>query len=259
MLDVEIQPLSLSMVWPQLRFPPPPLTNNITSHSCSFSRTVFCKKNKQATSQVRELFLFRFCLFEAWSFARQKNKKTSRSQLDFPESHCSLVSDAQCDLDWAELDNCVPFPDQYLESEHGPRHREAEDRLDSSKLIHGFLQAVTWICQNGYMDFSKSSNSRSIHWAWAWASPHWETEGRLESASLAENPLCELVLLQHNYKNSVIYGTQVQSLPCLVTPSVTFCPFWFSSMLVNVILKVVQWICQNLYVHRFLWVATWIC
>ena len=115
------------------------------------------------------------------------------------------------------------------------------------------------------MDFSKSSNSRSIHWAWAWASPHWETEGRLESASLAENPLCELVLLQHNYKNSVIYGTQVQSLPCLVTPSVTFCPFWFSSMLVNVILKVVQWICQNLYIdfyellHGFVKVVTWIC
>ena len=139
MLDVEIQPLSLSQTWPQLRFPSPPLTKNITSHSCLFSNTMFCKKNKQATSQVRELFLFRFCLFEAWSFARQKNKKTSRSQLDFPESHCSLVSDAQCDLDWAELDNCVPFPDQYLESEHGPRHREAEDRLDSSKLWHGFL------------------------------------------------------------------------------------------------------------------------
>ena len=114
-------------------------TNNITSHCCSFSSTMFCKKNKQTTSQVIE-FLFRFCSFEAWSFARQKNKtKTSRSQLDFLESHCSLVSDAQCDLDWAELDNCVPFPDQYLESEHGPRHREAEDRLDSSKLIHGFL------------------------------------------------------------------------------------------------------------------------
>ena len=223
MLDVEIQPLSLSMAWPQLRFPSPPHTNNITSHSCSFSSTMFCKKNKQTTSQVIE-FLFRFCLFEAWSFARQKNKtKTSRSQLDFLESHCSLVSDAQCDLDWAELDNCVPFPDQYLESEHGPRHREAEDRLDSSKLIHGFSKLLhgfvkidTWI-------------SLSLPIPDQYIEPehgpcHWETEGRLESASLAENPLCELVVLQHNYKNSVICGTQVQSLSChSVSP---FLPIW---------------------------------
>ena len=60
-LDVEIQPLSLSMAWSQLRFPSPPQTNNITSRLFVFKHDVLKEKQTNNITSHRNIsipFLF---------------------------------------------------------------------------------------------------------------------------------------------------------------------------------------------------------
>ena len=53
-------------------------------------------------------------------------------------------SDAQCDLHRAEFYNCLPFPHQYPQPEHGPRHRETEDWLNTLLVFLSIKRIRRW-------------------------------------------------------------------------------------------------------------------